>query len=616
MRVIGNSTLFLALALSTFAQQDPGCPGYPAAVRSEWEDALASDQAYVAYAARAKRLANKNQAAATYPRDSFVDHALFAKMAADGVAPAPIASDAEFLRRVHLDLTGRVPQPQEAEAFFADKAADKRVQMIAKLISSPAFVDQFTLYFANKFKVTRGAPNGNVSLAGRNVFHAFLKDFVQRDRPYNEFVSEMLTATGDVDTTPGAQFFSRNIAEDGPIQDTWDNTTDIVTTQLLGYKTECVSCHNGRGYLDKINLYLTRRTRQDFWQMSAFLSRMQFLRWSDDQVGTGFRPRITVIERNYGNYSGGINNNPGNRPARGNMSLDPMWMLSGEEVKPGANFRQELARLLTNDRQFARATVNSLWAYFFNAGIVDPPDAWDFMRTDPKQRVPAGWPFQNAHPELLEQLTDHFIQSNYSIREVARLITSSTAYQLSARYEGDWDPAFERYFARRTPRRLSAEELYDSITTATRTEAPMTVLGWDMPVIYGNQLPDPTEPATDGGVTNLMAQFGRGNWTNLARSNDPNLLGLLYSMNDSFVVHRTLGNTANFVVPNNRVHQINARNIDDDEAIRQIYLATLTRYPTDMEIAIVKQRRAGNRDVWLSDLQWALLNKLDFIFNY
>ena len=345
---------------------------------------------------------------------------------------------------------------------------------------------------------------------------------------------------------------------------------------------------------------------------------MQFLRWSDDTIG--FRPKVTVIERDYGNYSGAVNNNPGARPARGNMSLNPMWILSGEEIGSGANFRQELARLVTTDRQFAKATVNFLWAYFFTSGIVDPPEAWDLMRVDPKRGAPAGWPFQNSHPELLEALTDHFIQSNYSIREVARLLTNSTAYQLSSRYEGTWEPGYERYFAKRTPRRLSAEELYDSLITATRTEAPMTVLGWDMPVQYGNQLPDPTEPATDGGVTNLMNQFGRGNWlgipNTIPRSNEPNLLGLLYSMNDSFVVYRTLGNTANFVAPNNRVHQINARNIDDDEAVRQMYLATLTRYPTDMELAIVRQRRAGNRDVWLSDLQWALLNKLDFIFNY
>ena len=213
MRAFGKSILLLSLTVTLAAQTDPGCPGYPTAMRADWEDALAADQAYVAYARKAKLLANKNRAAADYPRDSFVDHMLLGKMAADGVAPAPVAGDAEFLRRVTLDLTGRIPQPQDVEAFLNDAAADKRARLIAKLINSPAFVDQFTLYFSNKFKVSRGT--SSVGLAGRNVFYNFVKDFVQRDRPYNEFIAEMLTATGDVDTVPGTQFFARYI-EDGP----------------------------------------------------------------------------------------------------------------------------------------------------------------------------------------------------------------------------------------------------------------------------------------------------------------------------------------------------------------------------------------------------------------
>ena len=138
----------------------------------------------------------------------------------------------------------------------------------------------------------------------------------------------------------------------------------------------------------------------------------------------------------------------------------------------------------------------------------------------------------------------------------------------------------------------------------------------DRPVTYANQLPDPTEPATDGGVTNLLAQFGRGNWLTVATNNGPTLLGLLYSMNDNFVVNRTFGDTLASVVPNNRVSQIHAIATSDEDAIRRMFLATLTRYPTEAETATVLASRSGTRDQWLSDVQWALLNKLDFIFNY
>lgn len=598
--------LVFSLSLTAWPADDPGCPAYPKAMRAAWESSLALDQAYVAY----RKHPAPRTSTASYPRDSFIDHLMLNKMAADGVPPAPMTNDSEFVRRIHLDLTGRIPTPEQAEAFLADTQPTKRSNLIARLIASPAFVDQFTLFFSNKFKITRGT--SNVGLAGRNVFYQFVREAFARDRPYNEFIAELLSARGEVDTVPGTQFFSRNIAEDGPLQDTWDNTTDVITTQLLGFKSECVSCHNGRGYLDKINVWLTRKTRAEFWQMSAFLSRTSFLRWSDDSIG--FRPRIVVIDRDYGNYSGAVNT-PGNRPARANTNYDPAFFLTGEEPKSG-NFREELARLVTGNRQFARATVNTLWDYFYGHGIVDPPDAWDLARVDPARMPPEGWPFQNSNPELLEALTDHFIKHNYSIREMARLMTNSTAYQLSSSYPGEWKDAYTRYFARAHARRLTAEAVYDSLITATRTEAPMTVLGWERPVTYANQLPDPTEPSTDGGVTNLLTQFGRGNWLTVAHNNGPTLLGLLYSMNDSFVVFRTFGDTRASVVPNNRVSQIHAAATSDEDAIRRMFLATLTRYPNETELATVLESRSATRDQWLSDLQWALLNKLDFIFNY
>ena len=112
------------------------------------------------------------------------------------------------------------------------------------------------------------------------------------DRPYNDFARELISAAGEVDTVPGTQFFARWMDVSGPIQDSWDDITDKITTTFLGYKTECVSCHNGRNHLEKINLHLSRRTRYEFWGMSAFLSRMQFVRLSDDPIG--FRPRIVV----------------------------------------------------------------------------------------------------------------------------------------------------------------------------------------------------------------------------------------------------------------------------------------------------------------------------------
>ena len=563
---------------------------------------------------RQRRTAQSSAASrrAAESRSNFIDQRLFAKMAADNVQPAGPSSDAEFLRRVTVDLTGRIPTPEAAEAFLANTDPAKRAKLIDSLLDSDAYSDQLTLFFLNKFRVSRN--HESISVPARNTFYEFVRGFVKTDRPYDQFVREMLAANGEVDTQPGTQFFARWMDVNGPIQDSWDDITDKITTTFMGFKTECVSCHNGRAHLEKINVWLSRRTRQQFWQTSAFLSRMYYIRWSDDVIG--FRPRIILIDRDYGSYSGSVNpSNPGNRPARTSAVVDPQFVLNQARPK-SENWRADLGEIITSDKQFARATVNHLWANFFGHGIVDPPEAWDFTRTDPSVAPPEGFPSQNSHPELLEDLADFFIRNNYQLKPLIRQMLSSDAYQLSSRYEGEWQPVYVRYFAKFEPRRLSAEALYDSLITATRTEQPMTIAGMANALNYANQLPDAAEPSTDFRVVDFLNQAGRGNWVTIDRSEEPTILGLLFSMNESQVVQRSLGTSSAAISSRNQVLRIDAMPITDEEAIRKMYIATLTRWPSDPEMATVLRYRSGPRAQWLSDLQWALLNKLDFTFNY
>ena len=612
MRQLRTGIVFLLTPVVLLAG-DPGCPRYPAALRTEMTESLELDRAFETLGR--KRGPQRSAAAARQAieaRSNFIDQRLFSKMAADNVRPAPVSSDAEFLRRVTLDLIGRIPTPEAAEAFLNNSEPDKRAKLIDSLLNSDGYSDQFTLFFLNKFRVSRN--HESISVPARNTFYDFVRTFVRNDRPYDQFVREMLSANGEVDSQPGTQFFARWMDVNGPIQDSWDDITDKITTTFLGFKTECVSCHNGRAHLEKINLWLTRRTREQFWQTSAFLSRMYYIRWSDDVIG--FRPRIVLIDRDYGSYSGSVNpGNPGNRPARTGAVVEPEFILN--RAKPrGDNWRQDLGRIVTEDKQFARATVNHLWANFFGHGIVDPPEAWDFMRTDGKTPPPEGWPSQNAHPELLDDLADFFIRNNFQLKPLIRQIVSSDAYQLSSKYEGDWQPAYVRYFAKFEARRLSAEQLYDALVTATRTEQPMTVAGIANALLYANQLPDAAEPSTDFRVVDFLNQAGRGNWVLIDRSEEPTILGLLFSMNEAQVVQRSMGSSNAAITSRNQVLRIDAMPISDDEAIRKMYLATLTRRPSEAETAAVLRYRTGARAQWLSDLQWALLNKLDFTFNY
>lgn len=598
----------LALLLGGVAQaSDPGCSRYPAAERTELLRRLDLERSAWDFATRA----DKQRVKSAIARNSFIDQQIFTKMEVDGVPPAPLAGDAEFLRRVSLDLTGRIPTPEEAEVFLNDSTPNKRQLLIEKLLASPAYVDQFALYFGNRFEVTSGYYS-YIGLTGRNLFNRFLRDFVQRDRPYNQVVTDMLTAKGDADLVAPANFLSRGWQDGDPIQDTWDTLTDRVTVRLMGFKTECISCHHGRGHLEQINLWLTRQNRDTFWRMSAFFSRMNMTRIGADAFNQ--RMRFFYTDRESGGYHASVSATaPGPRPLRAGGPYEPRFILSGEEPQNG-NWREELARMVTTDRQFAKATVNYLWAYLFNYGLVDPPDGWDLSRVDPKNPPPAPWTLQVTHPELLEQLADYFIQNNYSIRSVLRLITNSSAYQLSSKYQGTWRSSYTRYFAKHIPRRMSAEELYDSLQISTQTETPMFVPGFDQPLMYANQLPDPTEPRSDSQVLEFLNTFGRGDWWNNKRDPSPTILQLLYTMNANQTVLRTFASRSDS--PVNRAARLAESSASDEEVIREMFLATLTRYPTPEESATVLRMKTGTRLDWLSDLQWSLLNKLDFIFNY
>ena len=606
---MNTATLALALVPLVVFGQDTNCPAYPQAERTELNRSIELDQLAAQYSANVRK-SKASRIANAVARVNFIDNRIFDKMDQDRVVSAGPGSDAEFLRRASVHLTGRIPTADKVKSFLADSSADKRAKVIEELLGSSAYDDQWTLFFSNRFQVTSGYYN-YIGLQGRNLFHQFLRDFITRDRSYKDVVTEMLTASGDADANGPANFLIRAWQDGDPIQDTWDTATDRVTTRILGFKSECVSCHDGRNHLEQINLYMSQRKRTDFWGMSAFFSRTTYQRLNVD--GFGQRAKFFLVNRPTGSYSSSVDpNNPGPRPTRNGGPYAPKWILSDEGAKSN-EFREDFARILTADRQFARATVNYLWAAMFNYGLVDPADGWDLARIDPS-KPPKDWPVQLLHAELLDQLADYFIANNYSVKSVLRLLANSSAYQLSSKYEGQWRPEFVRYFAKHQPRRLAAEEMWDAIAIATETQTPMEVFGFDQPLFYANQLPDPTEPRSHGAVVNFMNLFGRGDWWTVGRNSDPSLLQLLYTMNDSQVVLRTFASRSD-ATPN-RVARVAAMAVSDEEAIQELFLSTLSRRASTEELAAVLARKKGSRLDWMSDLQWALLNKLDFIFNY
>ncbi len=606
----------LAVMVTSAQTQDPGCPAYPASSRVEAARILNLQQQY---AARPRTV--KAQAVVTPPSRNFIDDWIFKAMSTDGVAPAPLTTDAEFVRRIYLDLTGRIPTFEQTNAFLADTTPTKRDKLIDTLLNSSAYVDQFSFWFRKRFQVVEGANSGGTVYIGmpeRNNFYAFVRQFVQTDRPYNAFVSDIITATGDTDTAPATAPFSRQVTDytSTAQQDFWDNFTDLNTTQFLGFHTSCISCHNGAGHLEKISLFLTPHKRSEFWQLSAYFSRTRIQVVTDDP-SAGRRRLIFSDAMTGGGYNGIVNPaQPGPRPARTGANAQPSYWLTGD-VPQTAAWRAEFARAITSDPHFAQVGVNWLWSYFFGSGIVDPPDGWDLNRVDPNNPPPAGWPLQNSHPELLTALANQFQSSGYSIKTIIKLIVSSNTYQLSSRYpSGQWQMAFVPYFARHDAQRLTAEQLFDSLTTATGTEPVMEVNGMPGQFRYANQLPHPNS-TLDYNANTLLNSLGQGDWVNQLPNNQPSLYGILDFFNSWTVANRTQAWSDQYS-PQSRLATWVGEGLSDSQVINNMFLATLSRPPTTAEVNTIlgSKQGSGTRIMWLTGVQWALLQKSDFVFNY
>jgi hypothetical protein len=596
------------------AEPDYQCPIYTPPKRLAAKAARAREVAYQKFAATVRQ--HPVAADATVPASAnFIDDQVFGPIAAAGIPVARQTTDQEFLRRVMLDLTGRIPTAAQVDAFVADGSANKRNAMIDSLLGSTAYVDRWTQWWGDKFQVGSNYYN-LISITSRNLFYFFLRDMVERDRPYNEFAAQIISASGDSLVNGPVNYLVRADQQGDPIQDSWDALTNNITTNFLGVQTQCISCHNGRGHLEPINLFLVVRNRTDFWRQSAFVSRLNFGQQAVDPYGVS--ARMIMEDGGGGGYSTTVpSSNPGPRPPRTGGPYQPVYMFSGATLASN-NWRIELANLVNNDRQFARAAVNYLWAELFTVGIVDPPDNWDLARIDPNNPPAAstGFGLQPSNPALLEALTSEFISSGYSLKHMIRLMVQSNAYQLSSVPPDGWQAIYDSYYAKHISRRMTAEQIYDAVITATGTSTPMYVEGFTSPLTYAGQLPDITEPRSDGNITYFLSQFGRGDWNSTPRNSTSTVLQVLFLMNDNQINARTFASRDGS--RSTRVATLLASNLSEAEMVRQLFISTLGRNPTADETAALQKDRGSRASLedWLTDVQWALLNKLDFLFNY
>jgi hypothetical protein len=552
------------------------------------------------------------------PRKNFIDNILFDRMAQDNIQSAPLSTDAEFIRRVYLDITGRIPAAADVTAFLADTSENKRDALVDRLVGSPEYVDKWTMFFGDLFEVTARSTNVQRYSGGRDAFYNYIKSSLAANKSYARMATEMITATGDNFVDGQNNFIVGGVVPMGPQQDTMDGTAVNTASMFLGINAlDCLLCHSGAGHLDVVNLWGAERTRAEAWGMSAFFARVR--RQPQLLSQQPIYRKFIISENPNGEYL--LNTNSGNRqprePINGVNRVEPKYIFNGGGVNAGENRRQAMARHVTSDIQFARAAVNYVWEKMMVEGLVSPSNTFDPARLDPKAQMPQGWSLQPANAELLDTLAHDFIKNNHNLRTLIATIAKSSAYQLSSQYPGSWSLALVPYYARKYVRRMDAEEIHDAILKASgigvtyqlrdTLNQPTFTVSWAM------QLPDTSEPRGNGQVINFLNSFIRGDRDVKPRSLEPSIMQALNLMNHQFVMSRIHNNNNG----SNVQRLLADASLTPAQIATQLYLSTLSRNPTPSELdKLTPLFTSMGRTQAAEAIQWALLNKMDFIFNY
>lgn len=560
----------------------------------------------------------RTAAPGSIPLKGFLDEAIFGRLLSAGVPSARLSSDEEFLRRIYLDLTGRIPTPDQYRAFLADPSERKRSELIDRLLYSREFTDRWTLWLGDFLQYARTNSFRSQSILGRNQFFGWLAARVSRNTSLRDITFELLTAKGNTEdpaSSGAASWLNRWATPGGPIQDTYDTLFSRSATIFLGMSHyDCLLCHDGRGHLEQLSLWGRRATRLEAYQMASYFSRIRIT--GRGQMAAEFPNSFGITDATTGNYT--LNTTFGNRPRRVPVtnlsSVNPVWRSSQAEPL-SSDWRAQFANRLTSDRMFARNLANRLFKQLFNLALVEPVDQLDPARLDPQNPPTGDWTLQASHPELLERLADELIQNNFDLREFLRTLAESNAYQLSSDYGEGWRSDFLPLFARHIPRRLEGEEIHDAIQLATNVLGRYTIGGWAEPVNWAMQMPEPVEPASNGAVRDFMNLFLRGNRDNQSRSQDGSTLQQLNLMNNTFVTSRAKVNASS--VLRAIALQTNPETITDE-----LFLRFLSRLPSPAERAIATAHLAraastqAARNTAVEDLAWTLINKQEFLFSY
>ncbi|WP_165070566.1 DUF1553 domain-containing protein [Paludisphaera rhizosphaerae] len=500
-----------------------------------------------------------------------VDDAVLARLRLLGIPPSETCDDATFLRRVSLDVTGRLPSPEEVVAFLDDSTADKRARLIDRLLASEDFVDFQTMKWGDLLRIKSEYPSRLWPKAVAS-YTRYIRESIAADKPYDQFVRELLTAYGS-NFRDGPANYCRAAAGKNP--QTFADATALV---FLGKRTACARCH---AHPDD------SWTQDDELAFAAFFARVGFKpsnEWKEEVV--------------YYNPKGVV------RDPRTNQVVAPR-LPGGQPLTfgPDEDPRRTLAEWMTSpaDEDFARAIANRVWFWLLGRGIVHEPD--DFRPSNPP-----------SQPELLDRLAYEVVASRYDLKHLFRLILNSKTYQASSKTRPENADDFA-CFSHHVPRRLSAEQLLDAFVQITgtpekftsRIPEPFTILPPDTRAV---QLTDGNIEESPFPFLELFGRPARDTPYERERDDEPTLRQALYLANSDHLESKIAASAV--------LKQMLDSHEPDAATVERLYLATLSRRPSEAErkaAVDLLTRDPKVRPQALRDLLWALFNTKEFLFN-
>ena len=518
------------------------------------------------------------------PQYNYIDKLVDAKLQRIKAVPSAVCSDGDLMRRASLDIIGLPPTPDEARAFLTDKtpSREKRAKLIDRRLDSPDFAYNWTNKWSDLLQVNRKY----LGERGTWKFRNWIQEQVATNRPYNEFVRDIITASGSSYEHPASSYF--RVARDP------NQATENVTQLFLGIRFSCNKCHDHP---------FERWTQSQYYHFAANFARV------------GFRPTAAEGDEDVYDRGSGEVNHPKTNAV---MTADFPYTFNASLEK--ANSRREaLANWLTAKENplFAKAMANRMWSYFLGRGIIDPVD--DIRQGNPP-----------CNKELIEALTTDFIKGGFDLKRLMRTICNSRTYQASIN-SNKWNRDDSVNFSHALPRRLTAEQLVDAITRATGSiqKYPGVPLGF-----RAVQLPDST--VASGGFLDLFGRPPRESPCECERSSTVSL-GQALNLINGAMTNDTVSD------PKGHIAKLMKTNPDERKIVEEMYLAAWCRIPTEIEVKKalplfdyskkrideilgaaadkgdidmpVEEAKRKIKSEAAQDLLWGLLNSPGFLFN-